>query len=336
MANNLPAPGADETGGIRGFWLSPKIQFYKPEIFAATAFLALLLFLSGYPKTSASFLSAENFLNVTRQVSMNAIIACGMTFAILMGGIDLSVGSVVAVSGMIAGDCMMRMGLPVPVSIIIALIGGSLFGVFNGAVAALTNVPPFIATLGTMSVGRGLSLLFRAGYAISDLPESFNRIGQGAVFGIPYATIILVLMIFFSWFLLHKTVFGRSVFALGWSKETLRLSGVSVKWVKMRIFTYVAFCSAIAGVIMTSRVASAQPMAGSGWEMDAIAAVVIGGGNIAGGRATIIGTIIGALLLGFLGNGLNLMGVSPYLQIIFKGFVILAAVFARSGWSEKR
>jgi ribose transport system permease protein len=143
-------------------------------------------------------------------------------------------------------------------------------------------------------------------------------------------------MIFFSWFLLHKTVFGRCVFALGWSKETLRLSGVSVKWVKMRIFTYVAFCSSVAGVIMTSRVGSAQPMAGSGWEMDAIAAVVIGGGNIAGGRATIIGTIIGALLLGFLGNGLNLMGVSPYLQIIFKGFVILVAVFARSGWSEKR
>ena len=234
MADNL-----DETGGIRVFWLSPKIQFFKPEIFAATALFALLLFLSAYPKTSVSFLSAENFLNVTRQVSMNAIIACGMTFAILMGGIDLSVGSVVAVSGMIAGDCMMRMGLPVPAAIIIAIIGGSLFGAFNGAVAAFTNVPPFIATLGTMSIGRGLSLLFRAGYAISDLPESFNRIGQGALFSIPYATII-------------------------------------------------------------------------------------------------IGTIIGALLLGFLGNGLNLMGVSPYLQIIFKGFVILVAVFARSGWSEKR
>jgi ribose transport system permease protein len=336
MADNLSNPGADEAGGIRGLWLSPKIQFFKPEIFAATALLALLLFLSINPNTMGSFLSPENFMNVTRQVSMNAIIACGMTFAILMGGIDLSVGSVVAVSGMIAGDCMMRMNLSVPASIIAAIIGGSLFGVFNGAVAAFTNVPPFIATLGTMSVGRGISLLFRAGYAISDLPGSFNMIGQGHIWGIPYATIILVLMILFSWFLLHKTIFGRSVFALGWSKETLRLSGVKVKWVKLRVFTYVAFCSSIAGVIMTSRVGSAQPLAGSGWEMDAIAAVVIGGGNIAGGRATIIGTIIGALLLGFLGNGLNLLRVSPYLQIIFKGFVILVAVFARSGWSEKR
>jgi ribose transport system permease protein len=156
------------------------------------------------------------------------------------------------------------------------------------------------------------------------------------LFGIPYATLILILMILLSWFLLHKTAFGRSTFALGWSRETLRLSGVNIKWVKLRIFTYVAFCASLAGVIMAARVGSAQPMAGSGWEMDAIAAVVIGGGNIAGGRATIIGTLIGSLLLGFLGNGLNLMGVSPYLQIIFKGFIILVAVFARSGRSGKR
>jgi ribose transport system permease protein len=336
MADNPPRAAAIETGVAKGFWRSPRVQFYKPEIFATTALLALLLYLSFYPKTAESFRSAENFLNVTRQISMNAIIACGMTFAILMGGIDLSVGSVVAVSGMIAADCMTRMGLPVAASIAAALLGGSLFGVFNGAVAAYTNVPPFIATLGSMSIGRGLALLFRAGYAISDLPESFNMIGQGSLFGVPYATLVLILMIFCSWFLLHKTIFGRCVFALGWSKETLRLSGVNIKWVKLRIFIFVAFCASIAGVIMASRVGSAQPMAGNGWEMDAIAAVVIGGGSISGGRATIAGTIIGALLLGFMGNGLNLMNVSPYLQIIFKGCIILVAVFARSGWSEKR
>ncbi|GHS97843.1 sugar ABC transporter permease [Synergistales bacterium] len=325
-----------EMGGIRRLWLSPRVQFYKPEIFATAALVALVLFLSLYPKTTESFINTGNFMNVTRQVSMNGIIACGMTFAILMGGIDLSVGSVVAVAGMIAGDCMMRVGLSVPVSIIIAILGGSLFGVFNGVIAAYTNVPPFIATLGSMSIARGLALLFRAGYAISDLPETFNILGQGQIFAIPYATIILVVMILFSWFLLHKTIFGRCVFALGWSRETLRLSGINIKWVKVRIFTFVGFCSALAGVLMASRVGSAQPMVGAGWEMDAIAAVVIGGGNIAGGRATMVGTIIGAFLLGFLSNGLNLMGVSPYLQNIFKGIVILVAVFLRSGWSEKR
>ncbi|NLL37198.1 MAG: ribose ABC transporter permease [Fretibacterium sp.] len=339
----------------RGFFNFLPGSYYKPEIYASLALIAAAValgFISPY------FWETKNIVNVFRQVSLNTIIACGMSFAILTGGIDLSVGSVVAITGMMFAGAMKNgtlFAVPIPfpeffgengniiaricISFALALFFGTLFGLFNGIVIAYTRIPPFITTLATMSVGSGAALLYSNGYPISGLPDAFTWLGRGYLDSndlIPIPVIVMILVVIVSWILLNKMRFGRYAYALGGSVETVRLSGINVKSVYVRIYVFVGFLSALAGTILCSRLNSGQPLAGKGWELDAIAAVVVGGGNIAGGRVTIFGTVIGAFIIGLLNNGLNLMNVSPYLQLVVKGFVILGAVLLRSGLNRDR
>lgn len=338
----------------RSLFSASTLNFYKPEIYAVIAFSIMFAGLALYPRTSEYFFDEQNLINIARQVSLNAIIACGMTFAILTGGIDLSVGSIVAISGMIMAG-VIKLGsftdiaLPLPMGtenldilvrvvagIFLGLLCGTLLGLFNGSIVAYTRIPPFITTLATMSIARGWALLYSNGYPISGLPDMFTFIGRGHIRGLPVPIYLMIFAIVVSWILLNKTRFGRYVYALGGSVETVRLSGINVKSVYLRIYTLVGGFAALSGMLLCSRLSSGQPMAGSGWELDAIAAVVVGGGNISGGRATIVGTVIGAFIIGLLNNGLNLMNVSPYLQNVVKGFVILAAVLVRSGLNRDK
>lgn len=330
-------------------------NYYKPEIYAS---IALALAIGALSLISPYFFETTNIVNVFRQVSLNAIIACGMTFAILTGGIDLSVGSIVAITGMMFAGAMKNgtlfgINIPYPtafspetalvirivIAMVLAVFFGTLFGLFNGMMVAYTRIPPFIVTLATMSAARGLALLYSNGYPISGLPDEFTYIGRGYIDSgnlLPVPVIIMIAVIIFSWLLLNKMRFGRYAYALGGSVETVRLSGINVKGVQVRIYTLIGFFSALSGTILCSRLNSGQPMAGSGWELDAIAAVVVGGGNISGGRATIYGTVIGAFIIGLLNNGLNLLNVSPYLQLVVKGLVILGAVLVRSGLNRDK
>lgn len=330
---------------------SSLFAFYKPEIYALIALAVMFIGLSIHPKTGEYFLNSQNLINIARQVSLNAIIACGMTFAILTGGIDLSVGSVVAITGMVMAGVLKNnsfMEIPLPflahsgellrvcIAVTLGLMVGTFLGFFNGLIVAYTRIPPFIATLATMSIARGWALIYSNGYPISGLPDVFTFIGRGSIKNIPLPVYLMLAVILISWILLNKTRFGRYVYALGGSVETVRLSGINVKSVYIKIYTLIGCFAALSGMVLCSRLSSGQPMAGTGWELDAIAAVVVGGGNISGGRATIWGTVIGAFIIGLLNNGLNMMNVSPYLQNVVKGFVILAAVLIRSGLNRDK
>ncbi|MBT3145926.1 MAG: ribose ABC transporter permease [Neptunomonas phycophila] len=273
-----------------------------------------------------NFLTTNNLSNVARQVSINAIIAVGMTCAILTGGIDLSVGPVMALSGTVAAGLMVA-GLPPEVAMIVCLAVGGLFGAGNGAFVAYAKMPPIIVTLATMGIARGLALIYTGGYPISGLPTEFAFFGRGDVFGIQVPIIVMVVVYLLAFILLNKTPIGRYIYAIGGNEEATRLSGVRVNRYKMMVYTLSGLTAAIAGIVLTSRLMSGQPNAGVGFELDAIAAVVLGGTAIAGGRGAIIGTLIGAMMLGVLNNGLNLMGVSPYVQNIIKGGIILLAIY---------
>jgi ribose transport system permease protein len=273
-----------------------------------------------------NFLTTNNLSNVARQVSINAIIAVGMTFAILTGGIDLSVGSVMALSGTIAAGLMMA-GFSPELGILGGLLVGALFGGLNGAFVAYAKMPPIIVTLATMGIARGLGLIYTGGYPISGLPKEFSFFGRGDVVGVQTPIIVMIVVYIFAYILLNKTPIGRYVYAIGGNEEAARLSGVRVPRYKLMVYTISGFTAAIAGMVLTSRLMSGQPNAGVGFELDAIAAVVLGGTAIAGGRGAIVGTLVGAMMLGVLNNGLNLMGVSPYVQNVIKGAIILLAIY---------
>ncbi len=302
-------------------------SYYKPEIYAGIGLVILSIILSF---ASPYFLDYRNLINLARQISLYAIIASGMTFVILTGGIDLSVGSIVAVTGtFIAG--FIKGGIPVWLAILMGIGIGVLFGLFNGLIISNTRIPAIIVTLAVMSVGRGIALLYSNGYPISGLPNSFKEIGRGYIGPLPIPIYVMVIIYILAYITLNKTRFGRHVYALGGNEETVRLSGINVRRLKMKVYVISGLMAAISGLLLTSRLGSGQPLAGDGWELDAIAAVVVGGTDIAGGRGTIIGTIIGAFIIGVLNNGLNLLNVSPYLQLVVKGFVIIGAVFVRAG-----
>ncbi|MTI61060.1 MAG: ABC transporter permease [Firmicutes bacterium] len=302
-------------------------SYYKPEIYAAIGLILLAVFLSF---ASPYFLEARNLINLARQISLYAIIAAGMTFVILTGGIDLSVGSIVAVTGtFIAG--FIKSGIPIFPSILLGIGIGVLFGLFNGFIVANTRIPAIIVTLATMSIGRGTALLYSNGYPISGLPAGFKSLGRGYLGPLPIPIYIMIIIFILAYIILNKTRFGRHVYALGGNEETVRLSGINIRKLKMKVYIISGLMASISGLILASRLGSGQPLAGDGWELDAIAAVVVGGTDIAGGRGTIIGTLIGAFVIGVLNNGLNLLNVSAYLQLVVKGFVIIGAVFVRAG-----
>ncbi|HKT95811.1 MAG TPA: ABC transporter permease [Paraburkholderia sp.] len=275
---------------------------------------------------SSSFLSAENLENVLRQVSINAIIAVGMTCVILTGGIDLSVGAVMALSGTIAAGLMVA-GMNAVLALVVGIAVGLGFGVANGFFVALAGMPPIIVTLATMGVARGLALIYTGGYPIDNLPDWITFFGNGKVFGIQAPVLIMLAVYAVTWVLLDRMPFGRYVYAIGGNEQATRLSGVRVTRVKLIVYLISGLTSAIAAVVLTGRLMSGQPNAGVGFELDAIAAVVMGGTSISGGRGSIVGTLVGALLLGVLNNGLNMIGVNPYVQNVIKGGIILLAIY---------
>ncbi|WP_431227378.1 ABC transporter permease [Burkholderia contaminans] len=275
---------------------------------------------------SPSFLSAANLENVLRQVSINAIIAVGMTCVILTGGIDLSVGSVMALSGTLAAGLMVA-GVNAVAALAIGIAVGFGFGFLNGVFVAFAGMPPIIVTLATMGIARGLALIYTGGYPIDGLPEWVAFFGSGKVFGIQAPVLIMLVVYAIAWLLLDRMPFGRYVYAIGGNEQATRLTGVRVARVKLIVYTLAGLTSALAAIVLTGRLMSGQPNAGVGFELDAIAAVVMGGTSISGGRGAILGTLVGALLLGVLNNGLNMIGVNPYVQNVIKGGIILLAIY---------
>jgi ribose transport system permease protein len=271
------------------------------------------------------FLTISNLLNIAQQTSINAIVAVGMTFVILSGGIDLSVGSIVAVSGVVLGTLLTE-GQPLPIAVAASLAIGVACGVLNGALVSWGGLPPFIVTLGMMSIARGAALVFTEGRPVSGFDAGFRSIATGSVGFVPSPVIVMIVVYAIAHLVLTRTTFGRYVYAIGGNEEATRLSGVAVRFHKTAIYAVSGLMSAIAAIILTARLNSAQPIAGMMYELDAIAATVIGGTSLMGGEGSLGGTLVGALIMGVLRNGLNLLGVSSFLQQIVIGAVIVGAV----------
>jgi ribose transport system permease protein len=271
------------------------------------------------------FLTVSNLLNVFRQVSINAIIASGMTLVILTGGIDLSVGSVLALSAAITAS-VVASGLSTPVAILAGLAVGAVVGLINGIIVSRGRVAPFVATLATMTIARGLTLVYTDGRPITGITPSLRAIGNGYLGPIPVPIIITVAVVGLTYFLLNHTPTGRFLYGVGSNEEASRFAGIPVERMKTLAYMLAGVASALAGIILTARLNSAQPTAGMGFEGDAIAAVVLGGTSLSGGAGGVLGTVIGALIIGILDNGLNLLNVPSFYQQVAKGIVILVAV----------
>ncbi|KTR05505.1 ribose ABC transporter permease [Aureimonas ureilytica] len=281
---------------------------------------------------SDNFFTVSNLLNVLRQVAVVAVLAVGMTFVILTGGIDLSVGAVMALVGTISAGLIVHSGLPAEVALPIGLVLGLAIGLLNGFLVAWGRMPAIIVTLATMGMARGLGLIYSGGYPISGLPSWISWFGIGRIGILPVPVVIMLVIYALAFVLLQRTAFGRHVYALGGNETAAQLSGVKTRRVKLAVYAISGLTSAFAAVILTGRLMSGQPNAGVGFELDAIAAVVLGGTAISGGRGLILGTLIGAVLLGILNNGLNLMGINPYLQDVIKGGIILLAIYIGREW----
>ena len=298
--------------------------------------MALLLMCLAMTLLSDNFATSDNFFNVLRQTSVNLCISVGMTLVILTGGIDLSVGSVLALSGAVAAG-LAHQGFDIAsadihVSItfwgccLAAILVGAVMGGMNGLMVTRFRVPPFVATLGVMTIARGLTMLYTRGFPITGLGGGFEFIGTGWLLGIPMPVWIAVAIIAVFAFCMKKTRTGRYIYAIGGNERAAMFSGIRVNRVLLLVYILAGILSAVAGILVTSRLDSAQPNAGMGYELDAIAAVVIGGASLSGGRGSILGTVVGALIIGVLNNGLVLLDVSPFWQQVIKGFVILLSV----------
>ncbi len=298
--------------------------------------LFLMVFIMSF--LHPSFLTVDNGWNILRQISINLCLSIGMTLVILTGGIDLSVGSILALSGAVAAG-LLKHGIGIePLNLFVeftvfgailaGLLVGGFFGFFNGIMVTRLRIPPFVATLGMLSVARGFTRLWTGGFPITGLGDSFVQIGTGfdPIIGFPLPVwISMILVGLFTVFTLH-TKLGRYIFAVGSSEQTAHLSGVNVNRVKLWVYSLAGVLSAVGGILVTARLDSAQPNAGIGYELDSIAAVVIGGTSLSGGRGSVVGTVLGCLIIGVLNNSLTLLDVSPNWQLVIKGMVILLAV----------
>ncbi|MEH0690090.1 ribose ABC transporter permease [Vibrio cholerae] len=301
----------------------------KEWLIEQKSLIALLFLIVVVSFLNPNFFTLDNILNILRQTSVNAIIAVGMTLVILTAGIDLSVGSVLALCGAFAAS-MIALEVPVLIAVPTALFAGAALGAISGIIIAKGKVQAFIATLVTMTLLRGVTMVYTDGRPIStgftDTADAFAWFGTGYALGIPVPVWLMVVVFAAAWYLLNHTRFGRYVYALGGNESATRLSGINVDRVKIGVYAICGLLAALAGIIITSRLSSAQPTAGMGYELDAIAAVVLGGTSLMGGKGRIMGTLIGALIIGFLNNALNLLDVSSYYQMIAKAVVILLAV----------
>lgn len=280
------------------------------------------------------FSTWRNFTLVLNQISVNAILAFGVTFVIIAGGIDLSLGSILAVSGVVAALFADADAGNLGLSIFLALLVGTLMGTINGLITVFSKVPPFIVTLGSMTIGRGMALLISDGKPISNLLESFNNIGSGDIFGIPYSILLLLISFLICTFILDQSILGRYIKAIGGNEMAAYVSGISVTKIKCLVYSLSGFFAALAAILLTARINTGQPNAGLGFELDAIAAVIIGGTSTKGGKGSMLGTFIGVFFIGIINNGLDLLNVSAYWQQVVMGSIIILAVLVDRLYSK--
>ena len=293
------------------------------------ALIALILLVAAISIVSPEFRTWGNFLSLLRQSSINGLIAFGMTCVILTDAIDLSVGSVLALSTVLCAG-MIANGVPAGAAMLLALVIGTALGMVSGLLVTKGRLQPFIATLITMTVYRGLTMIFTGGKPISNLGDSFvlKLVGKGNFYHVPIPVILLILIFIGFYLLLNKTTFGRAVYSTGSNSKCAKLAGVNINKTKIAVYAISGFMASLSGLILLSRLGSAQPTLGEGYELDAIAAVALGGTSMSGGRGKIYGTFIGVLIIAVLNNGLNILGVSSYYQDVIKGLVILIAVLS--------
>ena len=294
----------------------------RTELYLVGLLAVLFLF---FLVTSDVFLTVNNLKTLVRQVSIYGIIAIGMLVVIISAGIDLSVGSVTGLSGVVAALCMAG-GMPIFISLIIALVSGLIVGLVNGILVHDGKVPPFIATMGTMTVVRAIIMLLTNASMISGQPQSFKRIAQTEILKIPFLFIVWVIMIIIAWFITKKTVFGRNVYAIGSNREAARLSGINIRKTIYGVYIFSAFVCSIAGILLTARLGNGVPTAGAGYELDAIASAVVGGASLDGGTGSVIGTVLGSMIMATLRQGGVLLGVNAFVLEIIIGSLIVVAV----------
>jgi ribose transport system permease protein len=322
-----------------------KDRRYLEQLKRFQSVLALVLMVIALALMTDKFFTVDNSLNVLRQICANLCLSIGMTIIILSGGIDLSVGSMLALSGAVAAG-LLKNGIVIPGTdvfievtvagaILAGLIVGTALGWFNGFVITRFRLPPFVATLGMLSIARGLTMLWTGGFPITRLGDSFGYMGSGHCIGIPMPVLISAALIALFVLLMKRTRFGRNVYAVGGNEKAATLSGLNVSRIKLLVYTLGGLLSGVAGLLVTARLDSATPNAGLSYELDSIAAVVIGGTSLNGGRGSIMGTVLGCLIIGVLNNGLVLLEVSPFWQQVIKGVVILVAVAVDKMGSKK-
>lgn len=280
--------------------------------------------------TTPTFLTFTNIMNILRQISVNGVLAIGMSLVALTGGIDLSVGSILAFSGIVSAGFLNKGSLPIGVVVIFAVLIGLIMGAVNGYFVAYWNAPPFVVTLAVMTIGRGLTYIYCDGKPISSLPNEFLTIGKGSVAGIPIPFIIMLVVFLIFYIMLTKVKLGRYIYAVGGNAQAAMVSGINVKRVLMSVYVFSGICCGVGAVMLTARVSAGLPTAGDGYELDAIAATVIGGTSLSGGTGKLWGTLIGVLLLGMVNTGLDLLNVTSYYQQVVKGLIILGAVLIDS------
>jgi ribose transport system permease protein len=301
------------------------LNYFKNNLSKATLFLVLFAMWGILSILSPYFFTYNNIFNLVRQTSVIAVVATGMTFVIISGGIDLSVGSIVGASGIIVSMLLIN-GTPILLAVLITLLICLGLGAISGMFIYEGNVPPFIATLGMMSMARGLALLLSGGQILTGLPRTFINFAQVTFLGIPMLTIVLIVVVAVAFFVLTRTRFGRNVYTIGSSDEVARLSGINMRVNYYAIYMLNAFLSGVAGIMLTSRLSSGIPTSGNMYELDAIASVVIGGASLSGAEGSVLGTIIGALIMSTLRNGGNLLGVDPFWLRMATGLLIVLAV----------
>ncbi|OMH37976.1 ABC transporter permease [Motiliproteus sp. MSK22-1] len=314
---------------VNGAAKSSRFSF-KAIIRDAGIGLALIGLIVIFSLSSEHFLAANNITNILTQITINLILAVGLTFVILIAGIDLSVGSVLAFAAVVAGKAITLPGLgpteAIMLAVMAALLAGTLCGLLNGLISAYWGLPSFIITLGMLNIARGGALHISEAQTIYSFPEQFNDFGSASIFGIPVVFIVALVLVGIAWFVLHKTVFGRMIYGIGNNEEAVRLAGHPVFWYKVAAFTICGLTAGVAAIVYMARLNISSPIAGIGFELNAIAAVIIGGTSLMGGRGSIQGTLLGAFIIGVLANGLILIGLNDFMRQMITGLVIIVAV----------
>jgi ribose/xylose/arabinose/galactoside ABC-type transport system permease subunit len=296
-------------------------KFSELGIFLSLIALSLVI---GF--TNSAFFGVDNLMNIIRTSSYIVIIGVGQTLVLILGGFDLSVGSVMGLGGLVSAACMNMLGLGIGLSITLGILAGGAIGLLNGTLVVRAKMPPFIVTLGTLYIARGLVNVITRGRNVFPLADGFEKLGNGELLGIPFSVIIMVFLLVASTYMLKKTTFGRKIMAIGGNEHTARLSGINIGFIKQIIFVITGMLAAFAGIIITSRMGTGQTNLGTGWELTVVAACIIGGTSTFGGKGSMFGTLIGALIMSVLTNGMVLMRISTYYQNILLGAIIIVAV----------